>query len=170
MNVPLASSTVQPLQLWFGSHTCCGLCSPLACVIHLLRTSHGPRSRADLMLTTSNAGPNLGSGWWPHCMCFGSSGDLLNPVCFMVSLCWCNAQVIFMADMVSEEDVPYNARGVVDQMVCSVAGRWAGPQGCLNAQRYRVVRIRASHAMDGQGYPHSAGKGRFDHPSLCRLV
>ena len=30
-----------------------------------------------------------------------------------------------MADLVSEEEVPFNARGVVDQMVCSVAARCA---------------------------------------------
>ena len=29
-----------------------------------------------------------------------------------------------MADLVSEEEVPFNARGVVDQMVCSVAARY----------------------------------------------
>ena len=34
-----------------------------------------------------------------------------------------SAQVILMSDVVSEADVPLNSRGVVDQIVCSVARR-----------------------------------------------
>ena len=45
-------------------------------------------------------------------------------------------QVIFMADMVSEEDVPYNARGVVDQLVCSLAGRCLWLPGSCTSDTY----------------------------------
>ncbi len=51
----------------------------------------------------------------------------------------CCVQAIFMADLVSEDEVPFNARGVVDQMVCSVAARCPlAPQFASVCERARV--------------------------------
>ncbi len=58
-----------------------------------------------------------------------------------------------MADLVSEDEVPFNARGVVDQMVCSVAARC--PLACFCASVLTEHASAATATISSRVCEHS---------------